>query len=155
MQEREDLQAASYLTLAAGTVVVDRFGQRLGRVERVLLHTGGSFDGIIVRTRVGARFVDAPEVRRISTEAVVLGIAASDVESPDIDPRHGRDGIPGARWDRTAATEADRDAVVNALKLAFVTDEVTVEQLAQRVEAAHMAQTLEQLDAAVSDLRVG
>lgn len=33
-----DLQPASYLTLPPGTPIVDRFGQRIGRVERVLLH---------------------------------------------------------------------------------------------------------------------
>ena len=61
-----DLQPTSYLTLPAGTRVVDRFGQRIGRVARVSLHDGGNLDGIIVSTDLGARFVDAPEVRRIS-----------------------------------------------------------------------------------------
>lgn len=63
----------SYLTLENGTAILDRFGYPVGEVGRVLLLDGGGFDGIIVRTASG-RFVDAPEVRRISADAVTLGI---------------------------------------------------------------------------------
>jgi len=56
-------EPASYLTLEPGTPVVDRFGEAVGAVERVLTLTGPFFDGIIVKTRAGSRFVDAPEVR--------------------------------------------------------------------------------------------
>jgi hypothetical protein len=45
---------------------VDRFGQPVGAVKRTLVLEGGGFDGIIVETDAGKRFVDAPEVRRIS-----------------------------------------------------------------------------------------
>ena len=48
----------SYLTLSRGTAVVDRFGQDVVTVDRVLVHAEGSFDGTIVRTRAGNRFVD-------------------------------------------------------------------------------------------------
>jgi hypothetical protein len=58
--------STSFLTLQPGTAVVDRFGAHAGEVDRVLLLDGGGFDGIVVSTRVGRRFVDAPEVRRIS-----------------------------------------------------------------------------------------
>ena len=95
-----DLQPASYLTLPPRTPVVDRFGQRIGRVERVLLHAGGNFDGIIVSTAVGTRFVDAPEVRRISRRPVALGIAEADVKSPSADRNASRGGVPAVRWDR-------------------------------------------------------
>jgi hypothetical protein len=81
-----------------------------------------------VRTRAGRRFVDAPEVRRISTTVVTLGIANSDV------------------------TEADWDAVIASLKRAFVRDELTVDELGQRVEAVHASQTLDQLAAALEGL---
>lgn len=150
-----DVRATSYLTLPPGATVVDRFGQRIGPVKRVLLHDGGSFDGIIVGTRVGRRFVDAPEIRRISPGGVTLGIAASDVECPVTDSPTSRDGVPGARWDRIAVTEADRDAVINSLKTAFIGDELTADELAQRVEIAHVAETLEQLDTALADLTLG
>lgn len=150
-----DIQPASYLTLAEGTPVVDRFGEPVGKLERVLLHAGGSFDGVVVRTRVGTRFVDAPEVRRVSPRALVLGIAVSDVERPSADPRRGRDGVPAVRWDRTEATEADRDAVVSSLKRAFVSDEIDVDELAQRIETAHIAESLDDLDGALTDLTIG
>jgi hypothetical protein len=54
----------------------------VGEVERVLFLETGGFDGIIVRTGAGKRFVDAPEVRRISGGAVTLGVAVADVEQP-------------------------------------------------------------------------
>ncbi len=147
-----DLQPSSYLALAPDTPVVDRFGQHVGRVERVLLHAGVNFDGIIVVTAIGTRFVDAPEVRRISNQAVVLGIAEADVKRPSADRNAGRDGVPAARWDRTEATEADRDAVIHSLKAAFVRDEFSAEELGQRVEIAHRAETLDELDDALADL---
>ncbi len=150
-----DLQPASYLTLPPGTPVVDRFGQRIGRVERVLLHAGGNFDGIIVSTAVGTRFVDAPEVRRISKRAVALGIAEAYVKSPSADRNASRGGVPAVRWDRTDPTEADRDEVIDSLKAAFVRDELSAEELGRRVETAHIAETLDELDAALTDLTLG
>jgi hypothetical protein len=63
---QHDDHPTSFLTVAPGTPVVDRCGREVGELERALLLEGGGFDGIIVRTRVGRRFVDAPEVRRIS-----------------------------------------------------------------------------------------
>ncbi len=115
----------------------------------------GEFDGIIVGTEVGTRFVDAPEVRRISQRAVVLGVAEADVKSPSADRTASRDGVLGARWDRTQATEADRDAVIDSLKAAFVRDELCAEELGRRVETAHIAETLNDLDAALADLGLG
>ncbi len=150
-----DLRPTSYLTLAPGTPVIDRFGRRIGTVEQVLLHAGGNFDGIIVSTEVGTRFVDAPEVRRIAQPAVVLGVAEPDVTSPLADRTASRQGIPAARWDRTQATEADRDAVIDSLKAAFVRDELSAEELGRRVETAHIAETLSELDAALADLTLG
>lgn len=145
----------SYLTLAPGTPVVDRFGERVGPVERVLVHAGGSFDGIIVRTGVGRRFVDAPDVRRVSQRAVTLGIAASDVQSPAVDRASGRYGVPAARWGRTEVTEADRDAAIDCLKRAFLNDELSADDLGRRVETAHVAETLDALDQALVDLTLG
>ena len=55
-----DPQPTSFLTLEPGTSVVDRFGQSVGAVERVLLLDGDGFDGIVVDTPAGRRFVDAP-----------------------------------------------------------------------------------------------
>jgi Domain of unknown function (DUF1707) len=141
----------SFLTLEPGTPVVDRFGRPAGDVRRVLLHEDGGFDGIIVRTPAGKRFVDAPEVRRISRGAVTLGITVDELEHPAVD-RRGRYGVPAARQDRTEVTEADRDAVIDALKQAYVRDDLTTEELGERVAIAHLAETLDRLDAVLSDL---
>ncbi len=141
----------SFLTLEPGVSVVDRFGSPVGEVERVLVLDTGGFDGIVVRTRAGRRFVDAPEVRRISGGAVTLGITASDVENPGDDCRRIY-GLPEARHDRVDATEADRDEVIESLKRAYVRDELTTDQLGERVATAHTAQTLDELDAALADL---
>jgi hypothetical protein len=67
-------EPASYLTLARGTPVVDRFGAPVGKVERVLTINAEHFDGIIVKTRSGSRFVDAPEVRRIRAARSGFGL---------------------------------------------------------------------------------
>jgi hypothetical protein len=144
-------QPTSFLTLEPGTPVIDRFGQPVGPVKRVLLLPDSGFDGLIVGTRSGRRFVDAPEVRRISGGAVTLGITVADVECPAHDGRRVY-GIPEARYDRADVTEADRDEVIETLKRAYVNDDLTTDQLADRVAATHVAETLEQLDAAVADL---
>jgi hypothetical protein len=141
----------SFLTLEPGTPVVDRFGRAVGAVDRALLHEDGGFDGIIVRTRAGRRFVDAPEVRRISQGAVTLGITIIEVEQAATG-ESGRYGAPVARHDRVQVTEADRDACIEALKRAYVRDELTTEELAERVAVAHLAETLDHLDEVLRDL---
>lgn len=104
-----------------------------------------------MRTPAGKRFVDAPEVRRISQGAVTLGITVDELEYPAVD-RRGRDGVPAARHDRTDVTEADRDAVIDALKQAYVRDDLTTHELGELVAIAHLAETLDRLDAVLSDL---
>jgi Domain of unknown function (DUF1707) len=148
-----DAQPTSFLTLEPGTPVVDRFGRSVGKVRRVLLLETGGFDGIIVSTRAGRRFVDAPEVRRISRGAVTLGIPVADVESPGVGC-HRAHGVPQARHDPTDVTEADRDEAIDCLKRAYVKDELTTEELAERVALAHVAEKFDQLDAALADISV-
>jgi hypothetical protein len=128
--DRVHREAVSFLTLEQGTPVIDRFGEDVGSVRKVLLHEGDGFDGLIVRTTEGERFVDAPEVRRISDGAVTLGITASDVEHPG--PTVERYGLPTARHDRTEVTEADRDAAIAGLKRAYVEDHLDADHLAER-----------------------
>jgi hypothetical protein len=142
--------STSFLTLQAGTAVVDRFGAHAGEVDRVLLLDGGGFDGIVVRTRVGRRFVDAPEVRRISGGAVTLAITVSDVECAASNARRVY-GIPAARRDRTQVTEADRDEAIECLKRLYVSDALSTDDLAERVAIAHLAVTLDELDAALAN----
>ena len=70
----------SYLTLAAGTPVYASDGENVGRVERVLsVPEDDIFDGIVIGTHGGSRFVDAPEVGRLYERAAFLKIASADV----------------------------------------------------------------------------
>jgi hypothetical protein len=142
--------STSFLTLQPGTAVVDRFGAHAGAVDGVLLLDGGGFDRIVVRTRVGRRFVDAPEVRRISGGAVTLAITVSDVECAASNARRVY-GIPAARHDRTQVTEADRDEAIECLKRLYVSDALSTDDLAERVAIAHLAVTLDELDAALAN----
>ena len=143
--------SSSYLTLSRGTSVVDRFGQPVGSVVRVLLHKGGGFDGVIVSSTCGRRFVDAPEVRRVLDDRLVLGVSVDDVHEPHPQvPKVA--GVAHATYGRVDATEADRDAAIAALKTAFVADRLSEHHLADRVEVVHESQTLAELDSALADL---
>ena len=55
--------------------------REIGTVERVLVTDREDlFDGIVINTHDGARFVDAPEVRRIAERRVTLSITAAEAE---------------------------------------------------------------------------
>lgn len=78
----------SYLTLEPGTDVLTSDGERIGTVEHVLYDEATDvFDGIVVDTRLGPggrRFVDAPEVGEIRSDAVVLSLTAAQADQlPD------------------------------------------------------------------------
>jgi hypothetical protein len=62
--------------------------------------------------------------------------------------------MPEARHDRTDATEADRDEVIECLKRAYVSDELTTDELSDRVGIAHSAETLDELDGALTDVSI-
>lgn len=109
----DDLETAiSYRALAPGVEVLAADGQRVGTVDRVLDNVRESiFDGIVVATAEGPRFVDAPEVARITERSVTLSIAgeqaarlpAYEPGAPEYraDPRAGRIGrIFGGGWRR-------------------------------------------------------
>ena len=64
-----------YKVLPRGTPVFTSDGEQLGTVAKVLDNAREHiFDGIVVRTGDGARFVDAPEVDTITNRRVVLTI---------------------------------------------------------------------------------
>jgi hypothetical protein len=76
----DDGPAISYLGLRRGTRVRGSDGVEVGRVQRVQDNAREHiFDGIVVETRRGRRFVDAPEVARIAERAVTLSITAEQV----------------------------------------------------------------------------
>jgi hypothetical protein len=80
--------AVSYKLLERGTVVHTSDGEEIGKVERVLENPREHiFDGIVITTARGLRFVDAPEVARIAERRVTLSIdAAEAAHLPEPDP---------------------------------------------------------------------
>ncbi len=92
----DDGPAISYKLLERGTPVHTSDGAQLGTVDRVLDNDREQiFDGIVVRTDGGERFVDAPEVARITERRVTLSIdAAQAVDLPPYEP-----GAPEYRAD--------------------------------------------------------
>lgn len=76
-----DDQAISYLALRRGTPVFASDGAQVGTVVRVLDNVREHiFDGIDINTpSTGVRFVDAPEVGRITASRVELTIDSGEV----------------------------------------------------------------------------
>jgi len=71
----------SYLVLAEGTAVYSSDEQRLGTVKRVLAAEDKDiFDGLIVDTDQGDRFVDAPNIDALYENAVVLSLSGEDAQ---------------------------------------------------------------------------
>jgi hypothetical protein len=75
----DDGHAISFKVLKRGTPVRSSDGVQVGTVRRAQ-ETGREhiFDGIVIDTKEGKRFVDAPEVRRIAERAVTLTITAAE-----------------------------------------------------------------------------
>ncbi len=75
----EDLdEPVGYLTLPKGTPVVTSDGVRVGTVQRVQHHERERiFDGLVIRTDDGRKFVDAPEVGSMTRRHVTLEIDAT------------------------------------------------------------------------------
>jgi Mrp family chromosome partitioning ATPase len=68
-----------YKVLARGTPVRSSDGVQVGTVRRVQDNAREHiFDGLVIDTPDGRRFVDAPEVARIFERAVILTITAEE-----------------------------------------------------------------------------
>lgn len=73
--------AISFKVLRRGTAVLSADGVKLGTVRRVQeAKRENIFDGIVIETTKGPRFVDAPEVARIAERAVTLTFPAAESE---------------------------------------------------------------------------
>ena len=83
----DDGVAVSYKLLERGVPVVTADGVEVGTVDRTLENEREHiFDGIVIDTPAGRRFVDAPEVARMFERAVVLTITAEEArELPEPD----------------------------------------------------------------------
>jgi hypothetical protein len=79
MTDADDAPAISYKLLKRGTPIVSSDGIELGTTDRVLENKKEHiFDGIVMRADGGERFVDAPEVGRITEAVVTLTIDAAE-----------------------------------------------------------------------------
>ena len=101
----DDGYAISYKVLEAGTPVVDRDGGEVGTVREVLENLAEHiFDGLVLDTADGQRFVDAPEVARIAERRVTLTLdAAGAAALPERDSAGGqtfRANVRGGRISR-------------------------------------------------------
>ncbi len=80
----------SYMTLAEGTPVYASGGEQVGTVHRVLADVEADiFDGLILRTQDGERFVDAPAVGDLFEDAAFLQLSAAQarhLHPPDANP---------------------------------------------------------------------
>lgn len=83
--------AISYKILEPGTPVLGRDGGEVGSVREVLENEAEHiFDGLVLDTPGGRRFVDAPEVARITGRAVTLTLDAQRVAAlPEKDAAGG------------------------------------------------------------------
>jgi hypothetical protein len=105
MTSDEGLQIG-YRALPRGVPVHTSDGERLGTVHRVLDNAREHiFDGLVVSTADGRRFVDAPEVARIAERRVTLTIGAAEArELPEYGGKRAalqtRAQRAGRRWRR-------------------------------------------------------
>jgi sporulation protein YlmC with PRC-barrel domain len=75
----DDGPQIGYKALPRGVAVYTSDGEKLGTVHRVQDNAREHiFDGIVVSTPNGRRFVDAPEVARITEKRVTLTIDAAE-----------------------------------------------------------------------------
>lgn len=73
-------QPISYEALAVGTPVTSAAGRQFGTVEHVLqIPSLDLFDGIVVKTARGARFVDRDQIADITTTVVRCALTDAEV----------------------------------------------------------------------------
>jgi hypothetical protein len=96
-----DEHQIGYKVLPRGVPVHTSDGVEIGQVHRVLDNAREHiFDGIIIATADGRRFVDAPEVARITEKRVTLTIDA--VEARELPEHRGMRGALETRAKRSA-----------------------------------------------------
>jgi hypothetical protein len=93
--------AIGYQVLPRGTPVFTSDGVQIGTFAKAQHHGREHlFDGMVIRTEEGRRFVDAPEVDRITNRRVLLRIDSTEArELPE--PRGLKDAV-GDRASRGA-----------------------------------------------------
>jgi hypothetical protein len=106
MDSRDDGHSISYKALRRGTLVRSSDDVEVGKVRRVLDNARENiFDGLVVETKQGMRFVDAPEVEHIAERAVTLNITAEEVAQLSPPPSTMRQ-----RWEQATIVRRARRA---------------------------------------------
>jgi hypothetical protein len=84
---QDDGHAISYKVLERGAIVRSADGAKLGTVRSVEeAKREQMFDGLVVDTEKGRRFIDAPEIARIAEGGVTCTFDAADAEAYIQDP---------------------------------------------------------------------
>jgi len=85
----DDDYAISYKVLERGTPVVAADDAEIGTVREVLENVAEHiFDGLVIDTPAGERFVDAPEIARITQRRVTLTLDSHGAAGlPERDPK--------------------------------------------------------------------
>jgi hypothetical protein len=95
-----DDAAISYQAAVPGTPVLSSTGSQIGTLEHVLqVPQLDVFDGIVIATRAGLRFIDADDVERITRSYIRCSI--DDAQAGQLPPP---DGPPVYRVDALADT---------------------------------------------------
>ena len=90
----------SYLALEVGTSVLTSTGSSIGTVEHVLeVPAEDLFDGIVIKTEQGLRFVDRDQISSITTAAVTCSL--NDEEAA---------ALPAPQGTQTFHVEAGQDS---------------------------------------------
>lgn len=80
MTDESHEHAIGYQVLPRGTPVEASDGTHVGTFDKAIHHhREHMLDGIVIRTEGGKRFVDAPEVARITNLRVILEIDSAQV----------------------------------------------------------------------------
>ena len=84
----DDGYAISYKVLEKGAVVRSADGIQLGTVLSVEeAKREQMFDGLVVDTKEGRKFIDAPEIARIAERGVTTTFDAADADTHMTEPR--------------------------------------------------------------------
>jgi hypothetical protein len=83
-----DDEAISYQAAVPGTPVLSTTGTRIGTLEHVLeVPELDLFDGIVIATPAGLRFIDADSVREITVSHIQSGL--DDAQASQLPPPEG------------------------------------------------------------------
>ena len=86
----DDAQPVSYQGVPEGVPLLSTSGKSFGTLEKVLqVPSEDLFDGVIVQTQHGRRFVDRDQIAEITTEYIKCDLddaAAADLPKPDGNP---------------------------------------------------------------------